>query len=347
MNMRNSLPAITLLISTVLPYGVSAQTDQQKIDGTPFISGQAFKKGFFWYDDPKKKAEAELAQQQTPPPSETPAETQKLELNSQWLKENMPSLLKSAMDNPTMENLSRYYTAQRLMLDISTRFSDKSKEYFLKNPMMSEKRRQPVEKVALDSHRVVVEQNQQEVMKTVFERSGLFFFFQSTCQFCHEESQILSFMEKYYSVDILPISLDGMPLHNGLFQNFSVPNAALIEQFKIREVPTIYLVSKDGKSAQRISEGMISAEELKNTILLAARGMNIIDDATFQLTLDIKRQYTIGDSGVLTVDKKTFDEDPYLLQKVMDEKLQDYDMPTADPIHLITGSNISGGGYGQ
>jgi hypothetical protein len=51
------------------------------------------------------------------------------------------------MDNPTPENLSRFYTAQRLMLDIGTRFSDKSKDYFLKNPMMSEKRRQPVEKL--------------------------------------------------------------------------------------------------------------------------------------------------------------------------------------------------------
>ncbi|MFP1497888.1 conjugal transfer protein TraF [Escherichia coli] len=50
----------------------------------------------------------------------------------------MPRLLTQGMDNPTAENLSRYYTAQRLMLDISTRFSDKSKDYFLKNPMMSE-----------------------------------------------------------------------------------------------------------------------------------------------------------------------------------------------------------------
>ncbi len=89
----------------------------------------------------------------------------------------MPRLLTQAMDNPTPENLSRFYTAQRLMLDIGTRFSDKSKDYFLKNPMMSEKRRQPVEKVALDAHRTVVEKNQQTVMKDIFTRSGLFFLF--------------------------------------------------------------------------------------------------------------------------------------------------------------------------
>lgn len=156
-------------------------------------------------------------------------------------------------------------------------------------------------------------------MKDIFTKSGLFFFFQSTCQFCHEESQILQFMQNYYSVDILPISMDGRPLHNGLFQDFNIPNAQIIDQFKIREVPTIFLVSKDGTSAQRISEGMISADELKNTIILAAKGMNLIDDASFQSTLDIKRQYTIGDDGVITVNKSEMESDPFLLQKIMDQ----------------------------
>lgn len=259
----------------------------------------------------------------------------------------MPRLLTQAMDNPTPENLSRFYTAQRLMLDIGTRFSDKSKDYFLKNPMMSEKRRQPVEKVALDAHRTVVEKNQQTVMKDIFTKSGLFFFFQSTCQFCHEESQTLQFMQNYYSIEILPVSMDGRPLQNGLFQDFSVPNAQIIDQFKIREVPTIFLVSKDGSSAQRISEGMITAEELKNTIILAAKGMNLIDDASFQSTLDVKRQYTIGEDGVITVNKSEMDSDPFLLQRIMDQKLEGYDMPTADPVNYLNAGGSLGGPYAR
>jgi conjugal transfer pilus assembly protein TraF len=342
------VPIKAVLMLSFMISGVHASPEQPLIKDTPFISGEAFKKGFFWYDDPTKKIE-EDDEALTPPAASAaqPPTEEKIDLNSKWLKENMPHLLTQAMDNPTPENLSRYYTAQRLMLDISTRFSDKSKDYFLKNPMMSEKRRQPVEKVALDAHRNVIEQNQQTVMKDIFTKSGLFFFFQSTCQFCHEESQILTFMQNYYSVDILPVSMDGLPLQNGLFRDFSIPNAQVIEQFKIREVPTIYLVSKDGKSAQRISEGMISAEELKNTIILAAKGLKLIDDASFQSTLDIKRQYTIGEDGVISVDKNEMKEDPFLLQRIMDQKLEGYDMPTADPVHYLNAGGNIGGSYGQ
>lgn len=347
MKYRTSLTVISLLLALSCQVYGAGQNDQQMIDGTPFTSGQTLKKGFFWYDDPAKITKNEDEPEEAPPAVKMSKEQESINLDSAWLKQNMPKLLTNAMDNPTMENLSRYYTAQRLMLDLSTRFSDKSKDYFLKNPMMSEKRRQPVEKVALDAHRTVVEQNQQQVMKDIFSKAGLFFFFQSTCQFCHEESQILSFMQKAYSVEVMPISIDGYPLRNGLFPDFSTPNMDIIEQFKIREVPTIYLVSKDGLSAQRISEGMISAEELRNTIILAAKGINLIDDASFQSTLDVKRQYTIGDDGVLSVDKKEFDSDPYLLQRVMDEKLEGYAMPTADPLHLISAGVQPGGQYAR
>lgn len=180
-----------------------------------------------------------------------------------------------------------------------------------------------------------------------FHKIRSLFFFQSTCQFCHEESQTLQFMQNYYSVEILPVSMDGRPLQNGLYQDFSVPNAQIIDQFKIREVPTIFLVSKDGSSAQRISEGMITAEELKNTIILAAKGMNLIDDASFQSTLDVKRQYTIGEDGVITVNKSEMDSDPFLLQRIMDQKLEGYDMPTADPVNYLNAGGSLGGPYAR
>ena len=129
------IPSKMLVLMSLFITGVHANEDQSLIKDTPFVSGQAFKKGFFWYDDAARKTEEEIMET-TRPLSSSPQSVQeeKIELNSKWLKDNMPRLLTQAMDNPTPENLSRFYTAQRLMLDIGTRFSDKSKDYFLKNP---------------------------------------------------------------------------------------------------------------------------------------------------------------------------------------------------------------------
>jgi conjugal transfer pilus assembly protein TraF len=55
------------------------------------VSGQAFKKGFFWYDDPARKTEEEI--NETTPPvasSSQPVQEEKIDLNSKWLKDNMP-----------------------------------------------------------------------------------------------------------------------------------------------------------------------------------------------------------------------------------------------------------------
>ena len=229
---------------------------------TPFVSGQAFKKGFFWYDDPARKTEEEIMET-TPPLSSSPQSVQeeKIELNSKWLKDNMPRLLTQAMDNPTPENLSRFYTAQRLMLDIGTRFSDKSKDYFLKTQWCQKNADSRLRRY-FDAHRTVVEKNQQTVMKDIFTKSGLFFFSRVPVSSATKKVKLsslcrITILSKFF------LSAWMADLYKMGCSIFSVPNAQIIDQFKIREVPTIFLVSKDGSSAQRISEGMITAEELK------------------------------------------------------------------------------------
>lgn len=297
-------------------------------NSNPFISGQSLKKGFHWYDDqkPEEKAKPDEA------PQSQAQKPEDVELNSEWLKENLTKLQMAAMNNPTDENLSRYYTANRLMLDISSRFAVKSKQFFLQHPFLSETKNQPVEKVALDAHRQKVEANTMDVMKVIFQRAGLWFFYRSDCQFCAQESEILEFMKNYYGADILPISTDGRPLFNGRFQDFVVPTIDLMKKYDIREVPTLYLVTNDGQHAQKVSEGLMSADELKNTIIVSARGIGVIDEATFQSTLDVRQNFTVGDTGVIKVSDKAYEQDPYLLQKIMQQKLEGVIAPTAEAV---------------
>ncbi|MBL3046496.1 thioredoxin family protein, partial [Klebsiella pneumoniae] len=97
-------------ISSLLVLSTMSLADTQKVENTPFVSGQSLKKGFFWYNDkePVKDEEDQPQQPLTGSPSQDKKE--ELKLDSRWLKENLLNLRYAAMDNPTNENLSRYYT---------------------------------------------------------------------------------------------------------------------------------------------------------------------------------------------------------------------------------------------
>lgn len=60
------IPSKMLVLMSLFITGVHANEDQSLIKDTPFVSGQAFKKGFFWYDDPARKTEEEIMET-TPP----------------------------------------------------------------------------------------------------------------------------------------------------------------------------------------------------------------------------------------------------------------------------------------
>lgn len=56
--------------------------------------------------------------------AEEPEEKQEeVEINAQWLQENLPILLDEAQDNPTYENVRRYMYAQRIVLDKTIQLS--------------------------------------------------------------------------------------------------------------------------------------------------------------------------------------------------------------------------------
>ncbi|MFP1463846.1 hypothetical protein ACLB1E_34140 [Escherichia coli] len=72
-----------------------------------------------------------------------------------------------------------------------------------------------MEKVALDAHRTVVEKNQQTVMKKYLYESGSSFF-SAAVSFATKRANTSIYAELLFG-NILPISMDGRPLHNGLF----------------------------------------------------------------------------------------------------------------------------------
>ncbi len=116
---RNKTFILKAAISSLLVLSTMSWRIRRKLR-THLCFGTIPEKGFFWYNDKEPVKDEEDQQQQPLTGSPSQDKKEELKLDSRWLKENLLNLRYAAMDNPTNENLSRYYTAQRLMLDIAT-----------------------------------------------------------------------------------------------------------------------------------------------------------------------------------------------------------------------------------
>lgn len=82
--------------------------------------------GWYFYQEPE---DILLVIPEVIPPSNAAENDEKKPLkedvviNSKWLRENLPKLQEDAQDNPTYENVRRFIFAQRIALDISSKFA--------------------------------------------------------------------------------------------------------------------------------------------------------------------------------------------------------------------------------
>ena len=123
-------------------------------------------RGWFWFE-PEPKPEPELEEPEPLPPSPPPPtppeenteessvkstqpETKTVVIDVEWLRTNLPVLRDMAINNPSDKNIAAYYYAQRMMLDMSSRFAERTKEYFSKDTPLSEEHRRPTRAFVLD-----------------------------------------------------------------------------------------------------------------------------------------------------------------------------------------------------
>lgn len=284
--------------------------------------------GWHWYnDDVKQDEEEEQAPQQPTVPAEpTKPESKETELTAEWLNENIPKLLNSAINNPTPENLKNYWLAVRLSKDMASRFTDKTKEFYIMHPEYSEAKRRPQSGYALATYRNEVSDNKKAVVQSIFQRSGIWFFYASTCPYCAREAPILKSLETLYGVNVLAVSLDGLPMPDGSFPNFvSDPTGKIYTELMIQKTPTLYLVSNDGSQKHMLAEGIVTMDELIDAIVTTAHEYKLISDEEYQSTLEVKQQLVVDkDAGPLTIDSERLKSDPAYLSQILENKLNSF-----------------------
>ena len=283
-------------------------------------------RGWLWREEPVIEVPEEI--EDTPPPTAAPSESkpeEMVELDVAWLKNNMERLMVTAINNPSHENLASFAYAQRLMLDTSSRFSSKMTEFMMLEDTLNESNRRPLSQFAINSFKGEQRVSIRDVFDSVKQRSGIWFFFSSECEYCKKQVPVLVQLNAQYGIDILAISMDGGVLPG--MEKFEVVmdyNLAMSEKFGVASTPSLFMVDSKNMDVIAIAEGLLSLPEIEEKVLLLAKDRGFVSDEEYMLTRGVREINVFRNSnGQVLADKEKLESDPGYLADLLRAKLKD------------------------
>lgn len=224
-------------------------------------------KGWHWYEampvEEEQKEEEKKPEEISSEPSKQPQKKTPSEVVASYRKQ-LENLLAKAWIEPTPQNILNYQRMQKDMVDRSKVFSDVWMETVFLNPSLDNTIANPVNQkgrhIQLD-----LEKNQTvDTIKGLSQEYGLFFFFSSNCEFCHQFAPIVKQFSEKYGWEVLPITLDGGSLEE--FPNAQRDNG-LFSQWNTEVLPALFAVNPNTGHVIPIAFGLTGIDQMEIRIM--------------------------------------------------------------------------------
>ncbi|KJG37800.1 hypothetical protein UA32_12685 [Photobacterium angustum] len=286
--------------------------------------------GWFFYKDPEPVKEI-VKEEVIPETIITPAEQKVTEelvedvaIDSKWLRINLPILLDKAQDVPTEENVRRYLYAQRIAMDKANVFSDVFAKVVRNEMALKEDLRRPSNNNQLLAYKRGLKTERIKIFKETKPKFGLFFFFKSDCEYCRQMVSEITNFKKRYAIDILPVSIDGLPLPNApsLHKDTIYDDGTLTSMMPVDVTPTVYAFNKETYDAAVISKGFIGMNKLIELSLLSMKELNVINNTTYQASQSVKDILLIPEDPnkqIMINEDELYNKPDYLAEKLRQE----------------------------
>jgi conjugal transfer pilus assembly protein TraF len=221
-------------------------------------------RGWLWFEN-KEKASADSPRNQNNRASDiTPLEAK--EEIEQFAKE-LEELKFMMLARPSPENVKAYRDKEKQMWDQA---DDLHEAWDMANLLYPEQRdliNNPVNVHGVKAKRAIQEEENTQKIKALAKDFDLVLFFSDSCKYCALLSPVLKNFGEQYGFHIDAISATGSK--HEYFKTANAPQ--LIESLGISAFPTIIAVSHDSKTAFELIRGYVSASELEEYSLLAAK----------------------------------------------------------------------------
>lgn len=211
--------------------------------------------GWFWYDDPK-----DIIQEHAKP---TPVKSTDPNVIVNAAKQKISSALNQAIISPTVENITKYIELQEAMGARAEKFSVLWQQALLKRPDLNYSLKHPTNNVALQVYHEEESRGKEAAIAAFAKKTGLFFFYKSSCPYCQRFAPILKNFAAHYGLTIIPVTMDGVPLPE--FPDSRMDNGQS-KQFQVSVTPSLYAVNPYTKKAFPVAYGLTSETELRENI---------------------------------------------------------------------------------
>lgn len=233
---------------------------------------------FFFEEDPERKEPVPL-----PPPTGGTDSTQNPGLEPfsvEWLRVEMETAKVRAIDQPTRENIEYYSYLEKVAMDKAEKFALMRQQVAMVNPGLDETIDNPVTTIARTARRDEQESEQARILADLAGSVGIYYFFKSDCPYCSKQNIPLVEMTKRFGFSILPISVDGLPMPDGIFNEW-LPDQGQAALLKIESTPTLYMV-RPPNEVVLLSVGVQTFQGLEKRVLQVAHANKWIDEDTFE-----------------------------------------------------------------
>ena len=207
-------------------------------------------KGWHWYNDPKKDDDDNV--------SVSPTE----QMNA------VRAVIKNSLDKavlyPSKENVKTYLALQNQLMNRSSEFQHNWQAVLLESPDLDYSVSHPTNNIAKQVEYEQQKNKEDAAIKELAKKSGLFFFYRSTCGYCQKFAPIVKDFAETYGITVVPITTDGVSLPE--FPN-SYPDQGQAEKFHVTVEPALFSVNPYTHQAFPITYGLTSEADLKKRIL--------------------------------------------------------------------------------
>lgn len=283
---------------------------------------------YFYKEKPAPIAVEPVPAPEPPPPTESEVsveedngEEEEVVIDSKWLRINLPILLEEAQDNPTYENVRRYQYAQRLAVDKATIFADVYREVALRETVLSEDLRRPSSNSETLSLGSQILESREKLYREKASQFGIYFFYASTCSYCHLMTDLVERFINVYNMEIIPVSIDGADnnMSPKLKELTVFDDGRLTEVMPVDITPTFYLVNIQNMAASNIAVGYQTKEEFDEAILRGLRDTDVIGENEYQKVQPVKDIYLaeeVGEEDIKVNESELYDNPDYLADKL-------------------------------